>query len=568
VSVKPRSLEADGGFAMPGQPGIPTGDRPGNGDARRAVVRAGLRRVHAVGPSLVLAVLLIGASAGAACWAVETGITSSTRSARVNDVRDTLRRGRSLLDQRQQKAATAAAALAAAGRVQAAFANRDATALRTIARDRPSVGFVLWNGRDLGRAAVPGLDASVAVYAHGALAGRVIVSAAPDATLLARARAASKATRLAYTVGGTIVAASPPSGSSTLADLRRGSVGDDIPLNTSASTPAHLYGFQSRPSIVLEALWPWLVGVLAALAAFRIFERREGAHRRSLRPRTVRDAVALVGETLAATHNPDALLPVILQAAIEVTNAAGGVITVGGTTLASRGDVGTPGVDSFDVTLEVLEGRSATMTLYASTAGFNPDARDAAAWIAAQAVIALENARLHSLVQLQAVTDELTGLANRRRFLQQLDLEITRSRRSHAPLGIVLADLDDFKRVNDTYGHDAGDDALRAFAEVLRASVRDVDLPVRLGGEEFAVLLPDTNLAGASQLAERIRRALETAAITTRDGRIRLTASFGVSCFPTAATSAEDLLGDADERLYEAKRRGKNRVVVSQAEAG
>ena len=200
--------------------------------------------------------------------------------------------------------------------------------------------------------------------------------------------------------------------------------------------------------------------------------------------------------------------------------------------------------------------------LHPPSAGFTADARDAAAWIAAQALIALENAHLHGLVQRQAVTDELTGLANRRRFLTQLDAEVARSRRSGSPLAIVLSDLDDFKQVNDKSGHEAGDRALRAFADILREAVRDVDLPVRLGGEEFAVLLPDTDLAGAANLAERIRSALESAEIESDADRIHVTASFGVSCFPLAV-AAEDLLVDADRRLYDAKRRGKNRVEVS-----
>ncbi len=180
-------------------------------------------------------------------------------------------------------------------------------------------------------------------------------------------------------------------------------------------------------------------------------------------------------------------------------------------------------------------------------------------------MIALENAHLHGLVQRQAVTDELTGLANRRRFLAQLETEVARSRRSGSPLAIVLSDLDDFKQVNDKYGHEAGDRALRAFADIMRGVVRDVDLPVRLGGEEFAVLLPDTDLAGAVNLAERIRSALEAAEIESDANRIRVTASFGVSCFPVAV-AADDLLVDADRRLYDAKRRGKNRVEVSAAD--
>ena len=184
----------------------------------------------------------------------------------------------------------------------------------------------------------------------------------------------------------------------------------------------------------------------------------------------MRDAVALVGETLAATHNPDALLPVILQASVEATGAAGGAITAEGVQLATRGSTPADATGKLEVPLEVSEGRPALMTLYPAAAGFGPEAEDAAAWIAAQALIALENARLHGQVQRQAVTDELTGLANRRSFLARLDAEVVRSRRSGSPLGIVLADLDDFKRVNDTYGHAAGDQALRSFADIVHSS--------------------------------------------------------------------------------------------------
>src|SRR5262249_10151176 len=138
------------------------------------------------------------------------------------------------------------------------------------------------------------------------------------------------------------------------------------------------------------------------------------------------------------------------------------------------------------------------------------------------------------------------------------------SRRSGSPLALVLADLDDFKRVNDTWGHAVGDEALRTFAEILRSNVRDVDLPVRLGGEEFAVLLPDTDLNGATQLAERVRLALAGTTVERDGARFAMTASFGVSCYPESAAS-DDLLSDADRRLYDAKREGKNRVVTSPA---
>jgi diguanylate cyclase (GGDEF)-like protein len=339
-------------------------------------------------------------------------------------------------------------------------------------------------------------------------------------------------------------------------------VSEDIELGQDTSRPARVYGYAPTASVPVELLWPLLLAVVVGLGAFRVLERREARRRAEPPPNTVRDAVAMVGETLAATHNPDALLPVILRASVEATHAIGGTITSDGRRVASRGMVDGPDLETIDIELDVADGTPTTMTLYAPPLGFGPDARDAAAWIAGQAFIALENARLHGLVQRQAVTDDLTGLANRRRFLSQLEAEIVRSGRSGSPLGVVLADLDDFKRINDTWGHDVGDETLRRFAQILRATVRDVDLPVRLGGEEFAILLPETDLEGSAQLAERVRLALEEEDVVTSRATFRLTASFGVSCFPLAAT-ADDVLTDADRRLYDAKRSGKNRVVVS-----
>ncbi|HZT15020.1 MAG TPA: GGDEF domain-containing protein [Gaiellaceae bacterium] len=520
-----------------------------------------LARIRGAGASVVAAALLVGASIGVATFALEAGIVGSQRTAWLNDVRDTLSQARILLVDRQQTAVHAATALAASPRVQRAFATHDAATLRAVARTHPAVSFVLWNGHTAGRPPIPGLGTSVAVYAAGALAGRVVVATRPDSALLAGARTPSSATRLAFVVGERIVAAVPALPyATTTTRLLSGTLHDQIALDGSPSAPTRIVGYRDPPRVPLEWLWPTLLGLAALAISFVVFERREHRRRAEPPPNTVRDAVALVGETLAATHNPDALLPVILQAAVEATNAAGGTITAGGRTIVARGHVAAE-QGPLEVGLDVPQGPPATLTLYPPPHGFGVDARDAAAWIAAQAVIALENARLHGLVQRQAVTDELTGLANRRRFLSQLELEVTRSRRSGSPLGIVLADLDDFKRVNDTYGHEVGDDALRGFAEILRSTVRDVDLPVRLGGEEFAVLLPDTDLAGAAQLAERLREALEKAPLRGPRGELRLTASFGVSCFPVVA-AADELLADADRRLYEAKRRGKNRVVA------
>jgi diguanylate cyclase (GGDEF)-like protein len=510
----------------------------------------------------VLAAVLLGLSVAAAAWAVESGYLSHERTNRLNDVRDTLRVTQDLLAGREQAASGLATRFAARKDVQSAFVQRDATALRALARSRPEVGFVLWDGRTVGQAATAVPHATITVYSRGRLAGQVTVAAQPDQKLLEAARRRSPAAGVVYVAAGRVVAASPPLKGPSVGDLLRHDVTGTIALGANARGASILYSYRGRPRIPLRWLWPILFGLLTTGTALRLLAKREAQRRTEPLPTTVRDAVALVGETLAATHNSDALLPVILQASVEATGAEGGAITADGVRLAARGTTATDAVGTLEVPLEVSEGRPAVMTLYPSSAGFGPEAEDAAAWIAAQALIALENARLHGQVQRQAVTDELTGLANRRSFLARLDAEVVRSRRSGSPLGIVLADLDDFKRVNDTYGHAAGDKALRSFAAIVHSNSRDVDLPVRLGGEEFAVLLPDTDLGGATQLAERIRESLESTTISYEGAEIALTASFGVSCFPVTA-NADDLLTDADRRLYDAKRRGKNTVVSS-----
>ena len=506
--------------------------------------------------------MLVGLSVAAATWAVESALISHAHSNRLDDVRNTLRAAHDLVGVREQSASRQATRLAARSEVQTAFVRRDATTLRAISSANPDVGFILWDGRTIRQSAIDLPHAAITVYSRGRLAGQVVVAARPDVPLLEDARKGAPATGVFYTVGGRVVAASPPLHGRTVTQVLGHDLTGSVLLSANAHTRTILYAYRAKWGIPLRWLWPFLLGLLAALATFQVLGKREVRRRTEPLPTTVRDAVALVGETLAATHNPDALLPVILQASVEATGAAGGTITADGVQLAARGSTPDDAAGKLEVPLEVSEGTPALMTLYPAQAGFGPEAEDAAAWIAAQALIALENARLHGQVQRQAVTDELTGLANRRSFLARLDAEVVRSRRSGSPLGVVLADLDDFKRVNDTYGHAAGDEALKSFAAIVHSNSRDVDLPVRLGGEEFAVLLPDTDLDGAAQLAERIRESLEATSIDYEGASISLTASFGVSCFPATA-AAEDLLTDADRRLYDAKRRGKNMVVSS-----
>jgi diguanylate cyclase (GGDEF)-like protein len=524
--------------------------------------RRGLTALGSGGASVLAAAVLVGLSVGATCWAAESALLDSMRSGRADDVRAGLLAARNLIADKERSASREASALAGRSDLQSALVGKDVAVLTAWSRTHPRVGFSLANGQLVGGAALAGPGATIAVYSHGRYVGRVVVATPPDASLLSEARKSSPHTHLLYVVDGNVVASSPDVGHGVVTAIPHRDINDQVALPSLGRTVSQLYAYRAEPGIPLRRLWPFAAALIAAAVSFRVFERRELRRRSKPPPNSVRDAVALVGETLAATHNTQALLPVILRAAVEATGASGGTIEAGELSLATRGTIPPDPVDTLRVDLEVSEEQTAVMTLYSSDSGFGADARDAMAWIAEQALIALENARLHGLVQRQAVTDELTGLANRRSFLSRLEAEITRSRRSGSPLGIVLADLDDFKRVNDTYGHEAGDEVLRSFAEIMTTVARDVDLPVRLGGEEFAVLLPDTDIAGATLLAERLRLALESTAIGLSPSEIRLTASFGVSAFPAAAV-AEDLLSDADRRLYDAKRSGKNRVVAS-----
>jgi diguanylate cyclase (GGDEF)-like protein len=279
----------------------------------------------------------------------------------------------------------------------------------------------------------------------------------------------------------------------------------------------------------------------------------------------VQDAIARFGDALAATHDPYALLPVIVESAVEATGAVGGRLVVEGRELARAGDPDAAGGPELEIPLESGSDQ-ALLVLAPAGPEFSPHSRDLATWLGSQAAVALENARLHRLVERQAVTDGLTDLANRRQFEEALAAEINRAERFGGTLALILADLDNFKQVNDRYGHQTGDEVLRRFADVLRETVRDVDVPARYGGEEFAVLLPQTDMEGAERLAERLRQAVAERPLTTRPGAlVACTASFGVASFPDSSTPAA-LFAAADEALYRAKAAGKNRVVCSEAD--
>jgi diguanylate cyclase (GGDEF)-like protein len=184
--------------------------------------------------------------------------------------------------------------------------------------------------------------------------------------------------------------------------------------------------------------------------------------------------------------------------------------------------------------------------------------------IAQQVAVVLRAAQLHEETRRLAITDPLTGLYNRRHFIAQLDDHLRRARRYRETLAVVFLDLDDFKTLNDRFGHNPGDRALQAVAAAMRAWVRDTDEVARLGGDEFAALLLQAEGESAWQVVERLRRTVGEIVLTDREGvRIPMTISAGVAMFPTNGVDAESLLQRADNALYAAKRQGKDRVVLS-----
>jgi diguanylate cyclase (GGDEF)-like protein len=170
-------------------------------------------------------------------------------------------------------------------------------------------------------------------------------------------------------------------------------------------------------------------------------------------------------------------------------------------------------------------------------------------------------ARSQATLQELSTRDGLTGLTNHREFYRQLDDEVERFRRYGHPLSLLMLDIDHFKTVNDTYGHLAGDEALRTLADLARREVRPMDLVARYGGEEFAVVLPETAAAGALAVAERLRRRVASHPIPLPTGHtLSLTISIGVATLPDDAENVRQLIGAADRALYAAKSGGRNQV--------
>jgi len=184
-----------------------------------------------------------------------------------------------------------------------------------------------------------------------------------------------------------------------------------------------------------------------------------------------------------------------------------------------------------------------------------------------QTALALERAKLIAFLENLSITDALTGIANRRHFEWRLSEEIERARRYKYPLSMLMLDLDHFKQVNDSYGHQIGDIVLQQVAQRLRRILRRTDFLARYGGEEFIALAPQTPADRALILAERLRQVIAESPIPVADNlQIHITISIGVAVFPDHAQNESELIGAADAALYKAKQTGRNRVCMFEPE--
>ncbi|MDA8427975.1 MAG: sensor domain-containing diguanylate cyclase [Geobacteraceae bacterium] len=193
---------------------------------------------------------------------------------------------------------------------------------------------------------------------------------------------------------------------------------------------------------------------------------------------------------------------------------------------------------------------------------FDKDRMKLISVLASFAAMAIENAKLHHATCQMAITDALTGLYNRRYFEQVLPQELERARRYKQSFGLLMIDVDNFKNFNDAFGHPMGDRILVTIAKTIEKALRNVDFAFRYGGEELAVILPETSLKSASQIAERIRQRViaDTRKLMRTTSKEPITVSVGVACFPVDGADADKLVVAADDLLYQAKAAGKNCV--------
>jgi diguanylate cyclase (GGDEF)-like protein len=309
-------------------------------------------------------------------------------------------------------------------------------------------------------------------------------------------------------------------------------------------------------------------------------------------------AVKRIGDAFAAKLDLDALLNIMGGAVVEALDADSGRGSVGAgsrPTFLVRGQERLEGLidraerEAFQsgVMAEAENtlgwalaapinpaGTVAVVTVARDSAPFSDSERELVSYLCLQAAVAAGDIARHEVLNRQALTDELTGVANHRSFQEVLEEAFNARSRTGAGMSLLLLDLDNFKEINDTYGHQTGDRVLSAVGRCLQRHCRAEDQPARYGGEELAILLPDTEMTHATQLAERLRREVEALRFYGPFGEpVSVTASFGVASADSGAPDKAALIAAADSALYEAKMSGKNRVCTAatwspQGEAG
>ena len=294
----------------------------------------------------------------------------------------------------------------------------------------------------------------------------------------------------------------------------------------------------------------------------------------------VRGALVRLGDALGVTEDREAIAAGVVEAAAALVGADGAAFwldTPSGPrprirrgTVHERGEdlVQRAGRELVPVTgrgvaaVPVLaRGRLFGVISVERRRAFRGPELDELAGVARQASSAVEATFLHEESKRLSLTDGLTGLWNRRQFELRVAQELERAARFGERFALVIIDLDNFKRVNDTYGHLVGDAVLVATAERLVEGTREVDTVARFGGEEFVLLLPQTELPGALKVAEKVREEVAGQPVETDAGPLAVSLSAGVACHPDDGTTLAQLLAAADGALYRAKAAGKNRVV-------
>jgi diguanylate cyclase (GGDEF)-like protein len=308
----------------------------------------------------------------------------------------------------------------------------------------------------------------------------------------------------------------------------------------------------------------------------------------------VQDSMRRLGEAVASKLDRNALLEIVVRTAVDGVAADAGRAYVLGpdrVNLQERARAGNMnGLESVVHSVETealrsgqpretsgehanamahpLPGSSGGETVGVVSVGrtsrsFTQSERELFHYLAGQAARSMESVDRHETVTRESITDRLTGLANRRAFDDALASEVERAKRFAGTVGLVLIDLDNFKSINDTYGHPQGDLVLREVARVLRESSREIDHPARYGGEELALVLPGTDIEGAFNLAERVRERIAALRmpLLNGSGTLQVTASCGVAAVPRTPADPAALIAAADQALYEAKGSGKNKSV-------